>query len=196
MSASKKSKFTDPPVPVTVDNKGRVKAANTPPPPPPAPEGSDSNADAKRAKDFLFPKMPGAFRPAIIRKKPLNWLRGRYIKVFSATMGNHSMALFYCCWTQEQFEEAMDARFKRQIQIAKSALADRATFIMHKSMGLIADDAEIGPVNAQVSSALAKVVEKLKEKDADQETGGGFKVVVDGLDRSAAPPAPPAAAKP
>lgn len=188
MSAAKKSKS------IKIARKGSrgedISAADAPPPPPPAPaDGSDSHPDAKRAKDFLFPKMPGAFRPYNVRKMTMDQLRGRYINVLSATMGNHSMALFYCCWTQDQFDAAMNPRFKRQIQIAKSQLADRATFIMHKSMGLIADGAEIGAVNAQVSSALAKVVEKLREKDVEQETGGGFKLIVEGLDRSAAAPA-------
>lgn len=186
MSASKKSKSTK------VIRKGESVALAAAPasvPFTPPLDGSDSHPDSKRAKDFLFPKMPGAFRPYNVRRMTMDQLRGRYITVLSATMGNHSMALFYCCWTQEQFDAAMNPRFKRQIQIAKSQLADRATFIMHKSMGLIADGAEIGTVNAQVSSALAKVVEKLREKDVEQESGGGFKLVVEGLDRSqAAPP--------
>lgn len=146
----------------------------------------------KVARDFLFPPMPGAFCPSVIRKLPVEKLRERYLKVLGATMGNHSISLFYCAWTQEQFEEALNAKFRKQIAQAKSQLADRATFIMHKSMGLIADGAEIGAVNAQVSSALAKVVESLKAKDVEQESGGGFKLVVEGLDRSAAAPAPKA----
>lgn len=142
----------------------------------------------KVARDFLFPPMPGAFQPSVIRKLPVEKLRERYLKVLGATMGNHSISLFYCAWTQEQFEEALNAKFRKAIAQAKSQLADRATFIMHKSMGLIADGAEIGAVNAQVSSALAKVVESLKAKDVEQESGGGFKLVVEGLDRSAAAP--------
>ncbi len=156
---------------------------------PPA-DGSDSHPDAKRAKDFLYPKMPGAFRPYNVRRMPVEQLRARYITVLSATMGNHSMSLFYCCWTQEQFEEVLTAKFRKEIARAKAALADRATFIMHRGMGLIQGSEETGPANAQVTSALAKVVDSLKAKDADQEEGGGFKLVVEGLDRSqGAPPA-------
>jgi len=152
----------------------------------------DISPQYKQARDFLFPPMPGAFSPSRVRKMSVDDLRKRYIQVLSATMGNHSASLYYCCWSQDQFEAALSAKFKKDIARAKAQLADRATFIMHKSMGLIADGAEIGPVNAQVTSALAKVVESLKAKDVDQETGGGFKLVVEGLDRSAqAPPAAP-----
>lgn len=158
----------------------------------PGGKGEDPAAGFKVARDFLFPPMPGAFKPSVIRKLPVEKLRERYLKVLGATMGNHSISLFYCAWTQEQFEEALNAKFRKAIAQAKSQLADRATFIMHKSMGLIADGAEIGAVNAQVSSALAKVVESLKAKDVEQESGGGFKLVVEGLDRSAAAPAPKA----
>lgn len=137
----------------------------------------------RAARDFLFPPMPGAFSPDVVKAMDIADLRKRYIQVLSATMGNHSVAMFYCCWTQDEFEDALNGRFKKAISNAKSALADRAMFIMHRSMGLIDSAEEIGPINAQVSAALAKVVEKLKEKDVDQETGGGFRLVVEGLDR-------------
>lgn len=149
------------------------------------------SAGLKVARDFLFPPMPGAFQPSVIRKLPVEKLRARYLKVLGATMGNHSISLFYCAWSQDQFEEALNAKFRKAILNAKAQLADRASFIMHKSMGLIADGDEIGAVNAQVSSALAKVVENFKAKDVDQESGGGFKLIVEGLDRSAQSPVPP-----
>lgn len=183
MSVAKKSKSIK-----IVRNGEAISAAVLPPaPPPPAPE--DPIVQAKQTKDFIFPKMPGPFRPTIIRKLPADKLRGRYITVLSASMGNHSLALFYCCWTQEQFVAAMNPRFKRQIEIAKGQLADRATFIMHRNLGLI--EGEVGAGNAQVTSVLSKVIENLKAKDADQEDGGGFEVVVKGLDRSAPTPTAP-----
>lgn len=154
--------------------------------------GAEPPPRGKIARDFLYPPMPGAFQPSVIRKLPVEKLRERYLKVLGATMGNHSIALFYCDWSQEQFEAALNLKFRKAIAIAKSQLADRATFIMHKSMGLIADGEEIGPVNAQVTSALAKVVESLKAKDVEQESGGGFKLIVEGLDRSKPAPVPPA----
>lgn len=176
MSAAKKSKSTKP--------------AETPPIPP-APPVEEPSVNAKQTKDFIFPKMPGPFRPSTVRKLPMDKLRGRYITVLSASMGNHSLALFYCCWTQDQFDAAMNPRFRRQIEIAKSQLADRATFIMHRNLGLI--EGEVGAGNSQVTSVLSKVIENLRAKEADQDTGGGFKLVVEGLDRSAQAPA---AAKP
>lgn len=181
MSAAKKSKS------IKIVRNGEAIAAAVLPPAPPPPGPEDPIVQAKQTKDFIFPKMPGPFRPTIIRKLPMDKLRGRYITVLSASMGNHSLALFYCCWTQEQFDAAMNPRFRRQIEIAKSQLADRATFIMHRNLGLI--EGEVGAGNSQVTSVLSKVIENLRAKEADQDTGGGFKLVVEGLDRSQAAPA-------
>lgn len=207
MSASKKSKSTERVSAAAVEAvlgpvadarpRARVRAGRGSYVPSIAPgpgemrTGEPKSPGMKMARDFLYPPMPGAFQPSVIRKLPVEKLRERYLKVLGATMGNHSISLFYCAWTQEQFEEALNAKFRKAIAQAKSQLADRATFIMHKSMGLIADGAEIGAVNAQVSSALAKVVESLKAKDVEQESGGGFKLVVEGLDRSKGAPEKP-----
>lgn len=163
---------------------------------PPRPNG-DVNYD-KRERDFLFPRMPGPFRPALIRKLPVEVLRARYIQVLSATMGNHSMGLFYCDWTQDQFEAALNAKFRKQIALARSMLADRAQFILHKTMGLIrsADDDEGSrTMNPTVTSAMAKVVDSLRSNEMIRESASrGFKLVVEGLDRTkTAPPQEPPA---
>lgn len=175
-------------------DRARIAAANAPvpPPPPPIEELGDKSPEAKRTRDFLFPKMPDAFRPSNVRKMTIDQLRARYITVLSATMGNHSMSLFYCCWTQEQFDVAYESvKFQRAIARAKSQLADRATFIMHRGLGLIEGTLDQGGPNTQVTAALAKVIESLRAKEVEKEGGGGFEVVVKGLDRSAPPPAAP-----
>ncbi len=208
MSASKKSKFTEPvaravaeavlgPVKTgkahvqVVSKTSHVPAAGPGPGEMRVGAEPELSAGMKVARDFLFPPMPGAFYPSVIRKLPVEKRRERYLKVLGATMGNHSIALFYCAWTHEDFEEALNAKFRKAIATAKSQLADRATFIMHRNMGLIDSAEEIGPINAQVTSALSKVVESLKAKDVEQESGGGFKLVVEGLDTSAPAPAAP-----
>lgn len=143
----------------------------------------------KRLDNFLYPPLPAAFAPYEVRKFPLDKLRERYLSVFSATMGNHSIALFYCCWTHEQFVAALSDNFKKDIAVTKSQLADRATFLMHRGMGLVKTDEDVAGVpTGSAAATLAKVVEKLKESDAELETGGGFKLVIDGLDRSVKPP--------
>ena len=156
--------------------------------------GNKGKDHRKELDHFLYPAMPAAFTPCEIRKLPVEKLRERYLNVMSATMGNHSISLFYCAWTQEQFEEALGAKFRKQIEQVKAQLADRAMFLMHRGMGLVKVDGDAEP-NMQVSAALAKVVESLKAKDVEQESGGGFKLIVEGLDRSAPAPAdtrPPA----
>lgn len=150
----------------------------------PRPEGEAPTGSYKATRDFLFPPMPGAFQPSEVRKMPLEELRDRYIKVLSATMGNHSMSLFYCSWDQEQFEDALNAKFKKRIMIAKSQLADRATFIMHQGLGLIATADGGAPPASQVTAALAKVVEKFNERGEQQEAGKGYKLVIEGLERN------------
>lgn len=146
----------------------------------------------KRLDSFLYPPLPAAFAPYEVKKFPLSKLRERYLSVLSATMGNHSIALFYCCWTHAQFVAALTDNFKKDIAITMSQLADRATFLMHRGMGLVKTDDDVAGVpTGSAASALAKVVENLKAKDVEQESGGGFKLVVEGLDRSAPAPAVP-----
>lgn len=134
---------------------------------------------------FLFPQLPAAFTAWEIRKLPVEDLKNRYIKVLSATMGNHSIALFYCCWEQDQFEAVLDAAFKKRIRQTKAQLADRASFIMHQAMGLVTvEDGITTPASPQATSAMAKVVEKLNERGEQEETGKGFKLIVEGLERN------------
>lgn len=153
-------------------------------------EAPSSSNPTKTDQDFLFPKMPGPFRPVQIRKKSVEWLRDRYLQVMSATMGNHSTALFYCCWTQEQFDNAMDDEFASRIVRVKSELADRATLIMLRGVGLV-DGGDSGKIAPTVTAVMAKVVEGLREKGEKEGPKRGFRLVVDGLDRTAQAPAKP-----
>jgi len=142
------------------------------------------SAGFKLEDDFLFPPMLGAFVPSTVRKLPLDDLRARYLKVLNATMGNHSMSLFYCDWTQEQFEAALNARFKKQIKSARSQLADRVTYMMHRAMGLIKSErSEVA--NTQVIAAMARVAEKLNERNEMQESTKGYKLIIEGLEQTA-----------
>lgn len=158
----------------------------------PKPAKPSSDAISKSIEDFLYPPMPGAFRVYDIRRRSLEDLKDRYIKVLSATMGVHSAALFYCCWTQDQFEAVLDDEFKKRILQTRAQLADRATFIMYKGMGLVGGkNNEVAP---SVTAAMAKVVEKMAENsDAIMESGKGYKLIVEGLDRNAKHVPPPAA---
>ena len=142
----------------------------------------NKDGNAKAEDDFLFPKMLGSFMPWDIKRLPLADKKERYLKVLNATMGNHSMSLFYCCWTQDEFEEILDKRFKKQITLARAVLADRVTYIMHRAMGLIHTKREVEPMNNQVLTAMSRVAEKLNEKNELQESSKGYKLVIEGLE--------------
>lgn len=143
------------------------------------------STDLKSNRDFLFPRMPGAFKPSIMRKKDIGFLRDRYIQVLSASMGNHGMAMFYCAWSQEQFEAAMTDAFAKRIEGTRALLADRAAFIMHKAMGLVAGDEPTAPPT--VTAAMAKVVESFGSPAGDKKAPKkGYKLIVDGLARPGA----------
>ena len=195
---SKKSKSIEPlPVPVAPDSIPLDSGAASV-------EGEDGAepkikySPIKDVEDFLYPKMLGGFDPYKIRKLSLAEQRARYLKVYSATMGNHSLSLFYCCWTPEKFEAALDANFARSINHVKATLADRATYIMHKNMGLVrgADD-ESGnrTMVPGIVSAVAKVVEKLNERTEHAAAGKGYKLIVEGLERNSTGLPPAAEAK-
>ena len=142
---------------------------------------------------FLFPLMPGSFAPSEVRKLHIDVLRDRYIQVFSASMGNHGLSKFYCCWSEEQFLAAVDEKFEKRLAAARSDLADRASLIMMRGMGLVGGgDATTPPT---VTAAMAKVVENMKNPDG---TVGlprkAYKLTVNGLARptpSAVPPSAP-----
>lgn len=156
----------------------------------------DYNATMKGMEDFLYPPMPGRFQRGQVRKLPPEMLKSRYLQVLSASLGNHSMALYYCCWSPKQFQEVLDDEFQVRIDELRAQLADRATFIMHQSMGLISDRTVGGrPMPAippAVTSAMRQVVEKLQEKSAAAAPTAkkGRKLVIEGLDRTktGAPP--------
>lgn len=160
-----------------------------------AQRGPRSSSPAKPSKDprrgaesFLYPEMPKALTPGAVRKWSPEKRMGRYLEVYLATMGNHSMALFYCCWDQEEFDGLIAAfpQFARQITNSRAQLADRATFLMHRGMGLVKiGDEERPSTNLQVSSAMARVVEGLRARHEPQNgfKQKGFKLVVEGLER-------------
>lgn len=154
------------------------------------PEGPTRNG-RNSVNRFLYPQLPASFLAWEIRKMSLDELRARYLKVLNASMGNHSMSMFYCCWEQEQFEAALDAKFKKQILLAKARLLDRATYILHKACGLVKSDpwAEDPTANAVT---VSRVVDKLYETRSETSSSGeGFKLTVEGLDRTKKlPPAP------
>lgn len=137
---------------------------------------------------FLYPSMPDA---ADVGGMDLDELRARYIQVFSASMGNHSLSKFYCGWNQEQFEAAGTAGFEAELSRAREELADRAALIMHRGMGLVAGD---GPaVPPTVTAAMAKVVESMSTPAAGKTAKKGYKLTVSGLMR---PPQTPQAQQP
>ena len=134
----------------------------------------------KGADAFLYPLMPGSFQPSVVRKMHVDILRDRYIQVFSASMGNHSLSKFYCQWSQEQFEAALDEAFEKRLEQARSELADRASLIMMRGMGLVGEGgATVPPTD---TAAMAKVVESMKNPDG---TVGApkkaYKLTVNGL---------------
>lgn len=152
------------------------------------PEDGPTAPGAITADDFLFPKLPGSFKRWDIRKKPLEWLKDRYIQVLMASMANHSMGMFYCCWDQDEFDAILDEAFAARISRVKAELADRATFIMLRGVGLV-DNGEVSRLPPTVTSVMAKVVDGLREKGEKEGPRRGFKLVVEGLDREAPAPA-------
>lgn len=106
------------------------------------------------------------------------------------------MAKFYCCWSEEQYEAALDEKFERRLAAARSDLASRAALIMHRGMGLVAGAEGAEAVPPTVTAAMAKVVENM--------TGDGgvkglprkaYKLTVNGLARPAPGPLAPVVAK-
>ncbi len=155
---------------------------------------------AKGIHDFLYPKMPAPFLPSRVVRFPIAQLKDRYIQVFAATMGNHSIALFYCVWTPDRFEAVVtaDPVFGRRIEAERARLVDRATFLLNKNIGLVCNEAGETPGGIGSGSAtLAKVVGDLKA--ATSESKGkkkGYKLTVDGLARPVVGALPPGAAEP
>lgn len=148
----------------------------------------------KGADAFLYPLMPGSFQPSVVRKMHVDVLRDRYIQVFAASMGNHSLSKFYCQWSQEQFEAALDEAFEKRLEQARSELADRASLIMMRGMGLVGEGGALVPPT--VTAAMAKVVESMRNPDG---TVGApkkaYKLTVNGLQRPTPGLAAPVVAK-
>ncbi len=152
---------------------------------------------SKDYSSFLHPRIPGKFMPDAIKRKSLPWLKARYLKVFNATMGNHSMALFYCAWKPARFREvlAADQEFETAIADAKAEIADRAAFMLYKGLGLIAGEEGSHEPTPQTGAVLAKIVESMAEKAPVKEVKKkSFKLTVSGLkrpgDEVALPPNP------
>ena len=165
MKRSKKSKSNEPSV-------AHAVAA--------APQSVWANGNDKQLNNFLYPPMLGSFDPWAIKKLSVEKRRDRYIQVFNATMGNHSVSMYYACWDQDSFDSALNDNFQKRIDQARSQLADRAAYIMHKTLGLVASDEPIAPPT--VSAAMAKVVESFGEPSAAK--GGlkkAYKLTVNGL---------------
>lgn len=156
----------------------RQKRKSSEPIPPAAAEYKNSDA-------FLYPLMPGSFAPSKVRKMHVDILRDRYIQVFAASMGNHSLSKFYCQWSQDQFEEALDEKFEKRLEQARSELADRASLIMMRGMGLVGEGGATVPPT--VTAAMAKVVESMKNPDGTVGVPKkAYKLTVNGLARPAA----------
>lgn len=171
---------------------GAKKAVTGAPVPPPE---SASKPKVKpvvtTVEDFLFPPLPVERLVLTVKRAPLEQRRGRYLQAFRSSMGNHSLAMFFAGWNQLEFEAVCDSGFKQRISEEKAALADRATFIMHRSLGLVKSE-DGAKTNLMSVSAMARVVEKLKEEEQSSGSvnpsggnarAGGFKLVVEGLQR-------------
>ena len=137
----------------------------------------------KGADAFLYPLMPGSFAPSRVRKMAVGVLRERYLQVFAASMGNHSLSKFYCQWSQEQFEAAINPAFEKALEQARSELADRASLIMMRGMGLVGEGGATVPPT--VTAAMAKVVENMKNPDGTLGAPKkAYKLTVNGLAQS------------
>ena len=179
MRRLKKSKYIKPP-------SERVMAALEMSPAAPVP----ASGVGKAVEHFLYPALPGMFQPYQVRQMPLEKLRARYIQSFSASMGNHSVAKFYCCWSEVQFQAARTAAFDAQIEETRVQLADRAKYIMYQGMGLVASEKPATP--PQITAAMAKVVESLGSTATESKRAKkGYKLGVDGLARPPVTPPPP-----
>lgn len=169
----------------------------------PQDEAAPSKSCALDYNTFLTPRLPGKFMKGNIKRKTMEWRKKRYLKAFRGSMGNHSIALYYSAWTPAEFREivASDPDFEVAISDTKAEVSDRAAFILHKSMGLIAGspDAPID-IAAQSGPVLARIVEKMNEKKAEEapKRKTNRKLMVNGLkrpgDKVDLPPTPPPAA--
>ena len=157
------------------------------------PAVTKKRSDSKGLHDFLYPPMPGSFSPYEMRKKSVEFLREKYLKTFAATAGNHSIAMHFCAWEQDDFEAALDDDFLKRIDRARAQVADRAAFIMHQTLSLVKNKtADAPPINSV--SALARIAKNLRARSEQPQTKARFNIVVNGLDRGPAQsqPAPEA----
>jgi hypothetical protein len=154
---------------------------------------SKKRSDSKDLQDFLYPPMPGTFSPYEMKKKPVEFLREKYLKTFAATAGNHSIAMYFCAWEQDDFEAALDDDFQKRIDRARAQVADRAAFVMNRALGLVENKAEAAPPINSVA-ALAVIVKNLRARREKPRTKARFNIVVPGLVRGPAQfqPAPEA----
>jgi hypothetical protein len=149
-------------------------------------------------KDWLYPKMPKHLAQSQIRPKSREWLLDRYIQVYSASMGNHSVSRFYCHWTMADYEAetAADPAFAEAIRNESLNIADRAKYLLHEGLGLLTCVDEAAPItNTAALNILARLEGELRERgeiEADRreqaKTSGRRRAVfVEGLERPKAP---------
>lgn len=144
--------------------------AKTPQWPPLYDRGKYDPIRMKSVADFLCPKMPGKFAPDDIKRHALEWRKERYLKTFAATLGNHSVSRFYAAWSSAEFRAVVEAdpEFERAIADECEAIADRARYVLHESLGLVAPlEERKRPEWAGMAAALAalqRVAEDLRER--------------------------------
>jgi hypothetical protein len=129
------------------------------------------------------------------------WVQARYIQVYSATMGNHSLARYYCHWTLEEYEAKIQEfpKFEAAIREESMKIADRAKYLLYEGLGLMSCNEEEPVTNTQAINTLARISEELRERGADeiaeaeQKKSRGIRrsVLVEGLKRPDSPPVPP-----
>ena len=79
----------------------------------------------------------------------------------------------------------MNDDFKKRIEWARAQVADRAAYLMHKTLGLVKNEAGFTPPTNS-AAALAKVVANLRARREKPGAGSGYTVVVEGLERGPA----------
>ena len=149
------------------------------------PVATKKRSDSKTLQDFLYPPMPGAFSPYEMKKKPIAFLREKYLKTLAATAANHSIAMYFCAWEQDDFEAALNDDFKKRIELARAEVASRADFLMHQTLSLVQNKAGAAPPINSVS-ALARIAKTFRARSEQPKNKPGYTLVVNGLDRGPA----------
>jgi len=135
--------------------------------------------------------MPKHLAPGHFKGKTEEWVRERYLRVYAASMGNHSIARFYCHWTPEEYDRqvAEIPAFAAAIRCESLNVADRARYLLHEGLGLLTCNEEEPVTNSQALNILARLEGELRERgeiEVDKaKSGKGTRrsVVVEGLQR-------------